>query len=75
MRVLDASGEPQLVGVQVGLITSSLAEIQGGVNVGEAVVVGTSSARQGTAANGGFGGGAIVGGGGFGGGTFRGGQP
>ncbi len=76
VRVLDGSGQPQLVGVQVGLVTSSLAEIQSGISDGTEVVVGTSSSRQGTGAtSGGFGGGTIVGGGGFGGGNFRGGQP
>lgn len=75
VRVLDASGQPQVTAVQVGLITSSLAEIQGGISEGTEVVVGTSSTRQGTTTSGGFGGGAIVGGGGFGGGNFRGNQP
>ncbi len=67
VRVLDGSGQPQLVAVQVGLITSSLAEIQSGISAGTAVVVGTSSTRQGTSAGLGAGGGTFIGGG-----TFRG---
>ena len=66
VRELDASGQPQLVAVTVGLITSSYAEIQSGVDVGTVVVVGTSSSRQGATTTGaGIGGGL---GGGFGGG-------
>lgn len=69
VRVLDGSGQPQLVAVQVGLVTSSLAEIQSGLSAGTAVVVGTSSSRQGTTTTGGGtfigGGGTFIGGGGF----------
>jgi membrane fusion protein, macrolide-specific efflux system len=69
VRVLDASGAPQLVSVQVGLVTSSLAEIQSGINQGEAVVTGTSSTRTtSSTTTGGFG----VPGVGGGGGQFRG---
>ena len=71
VRVLDSAGQPQLVSVTVGLISSSYAEIQSGVDVGTAVVVGTSSTRQGTTNSGGFGGGIGVPGVG-GGGQFRG---
>jgi multidrug efflux pump subunit AcrA (membrane-fusion protein) len=75
VRVLDGSGNPQLVAVQVGLVTSSMAEIQGGISEGTDVVVGTSSTRQGsTTTTGGFGGGGL-GGGGLGGGNFKAGQP
>lgn len=70
VRVLDASGEPQQVSVDVGLVTSSLAEIKSGVDAGTAVVVGTSSTRQGTTTTGtggfgvpGTGGGGLSGGG------------
>ncbi len=63
-------GEVQTVPVQVGLVTSSLAEIQSGLDAGTAVVVGTSATRTGTSTTtGGFGAGGF--GGGFpGGGTF-----
>jgi macrolide-specific efflux system membrane fusion protein len=45
VQVLDASGAPQSVAVDVGLITSSLAEIKSGISEGTAVVVGTASDR------------------------------
>lgn len=68
VRVLDANKQPQLVPVQVGLVTSSLAEIQSGIDAGTVVVTGTSSTRTATAQ----GGGGFGGGGAFpGGGTFR----
>jgi len=73
VRVLDGSGNPQLVAVQVGLVTSSMAEIQSGISEGTDVVVGTSSTRQGTT-TGGFGGGGF-GGGGLDGGNLRAVQP
>jgi multidrug efflux pump subunit AcrA (membrane-fusion protein) len=67
VRVLDSAGQPQLVAVEVGLVTSSLAEIKSGIDEGTAVVVGTSSTRQGTTTTGtGTG---VGGAGGFGGGT------
>jgi multidrug efflux pump subunit AcrA (membrane-fusion protein) len=69
VRVLDASGQPQLVSVQVGLVTSSLAEIQGGIDAGTSVVTGTTAARTTTTTTGG-GGLGIPGAGG--GGQFRG---
>jgi macrolide-specific efflux system membrane fusion protein len=75
VRVVDSSGAVQLVPVTVGLVTTSYAEIKSGIDVGQAVVVGTSSSRQGTTTtnNGGFGG---LGGGGAlpGGGFTRGGN-
>ncbi len=55
--------------VQVGLVTTSLAEIQSGLSVGDTVVIGTVSSLQGSTATtnaGGFGGGL----GGLGGGNF-----
>jgi HlyD family secretion protein len=48
VRVLDGTGEPQTVAVEVGLVTSSLAEITSGIEAGTAVVVGTASDRQST---------------------------
>jgi multidrug efflux pump subunit AcrA (membrane-fusion protein) len=45
VRVLDASGQPASVAVDVGLISSSLAEIKSGISQGTAVVVGTASDR------------------------------
>ena len=48
VRVLDGSGQPQAVPVQVGLISTSLAEIKGGINEGTAVVTGTASDRTGS---------------------------
>jgi len=45
VRVLDASGQPVSVAVDVGLISSSLAEIEGGISEGTAVVTGTASNR------------------------------
>jgi len=66
VRVLDASNQPQLVSVQVGLVTSSMAEIQSGISAGTAVVTGTSSNRTSTNGTGGGGVGFPgVGGGGF----------
>jgi len=68
-------GVPQAQPVTVGLITSSLVEIKSGLNQGDAVVIGTSSAQRAgtTTGAGGFG----PGGGGFvvngaGGGRFNG---
>jgi multidrug efflux pump subunit AcrA (membrane-fusion protein) len=63
VRVLDDAGSITLVPVTVGLVTTSLAEIQGGLAGGETVVTGTvsetnaatSSSRGGTF----FGGGGI----------------
>ncbi len=55
VRVLDSSGQPQSVPVQVGLVTSSLAEIQSGIDVGTEVVTGSSSNRTTTTTTGGGG--------------------
>ncbi len=74
VRVLDA-GVPQAVSVEVGLVTSSLAEIKSGISAGTAVVVGTTSSRISTSGTGTGNGTRIPGvnpggfGGGFGGGT------
>ena len=72
--VLGADGVATAQPVQVGLVTSSLAEITGGLTEGETVVTGVNATRTGTATTttGGFGGGGLgipVGGGG----NFRGG--
>jgi len=67
--VLDGSNQPQLVSVQVGLVTSSLAEIQSGISQGTVVVTGTSSTR--TTTTGTQGGGFGVPGVGGGGGQFK----
>lgn len=69
VRVMDAAGQPVSRQVQVGLVTTTLAEIQSGVIAGEVVVTGTASQRAVTTTTGGtnvFGGG---GGGGQGGGV------
>ena len=57
VQVVDANGQAQLVSVQVGLVTSSMAEIQSGLEVGETVVIGSSTQRTGgtTTTGGGFG--------------------
>lgn len=74
VRVLGPDGTPQVRPVQVGLVTSSLAEITSGLNQGEAVITGTASQRNSTVTNGfGPGGGTFVGTGG--GGRFQGGGP
>jgi macrolide-specific efflux system membrane fusion protein len=68
VRVLGPDGTPQIRPVDVGLVTSSLAEVTSGLTQGEAVVTGTASDRAQTVTNGGFGpaGGTFVGGGGGG---------
>ena len=48
VQVLDASGQPQAVAVDVGLITSALAQITSGIDEGTAVVIGTASDRNST---------------------------
>ena len=68
VRMLDSTGAVQLVPVTVGLVTSSLAEIQSGLTAGDQVVVGTTAARTGTTTTGGGGAGGLLGGGG---GIFR----
>ncbi len=71
VRVLDADGVATARTVQVGLVTSSLAEITAGLTEGETVVTGVNTTRTGTATTttGGFGGGGlgipVEGGGGF----------
>jgi macrolide-specific efflux system membrane fusion protein len=75
VRVMDASGAITLVPVTVGLVTTSLAEVQGGLSGGETVVTGTvsdasSSTTTGRGAGSLFGGGGIEIGGPPGGGDF-----
>ena len=54
--VMTAQGTPEARPVTVGLMTSSLVEIQSGLNAGDVVVTGTSSSQRATTnANGGFG--------------------
>ena len=71
VRVIAADGTSQVVQVQVGLVTTSLAEVKSGITEGETVSIGTVSARTSTTTTGG--GVAIpgVGGGGGGGGFGR----
>jgi macrolide-specific efflux system membrane fusion protein len=66
VRVLGSDGTAQVRPVDVGLVTSSLAEITSGLNQGEAVVTGTASDRTQTTVTNAFGpgGGTFVGGGG-----------
>jgi multidrug efflux pump subunit AcrA (membrane-fusion protein) len=75
VQVLDASGQPASVAVEVGLISSSLAEIKSGISEGTAVVTGTASDRtsSGTTVTTGIPG--LGGGGAFPGGGFPGRQP
>jgi multidrug efflux pump subunit AcrA (membrane-fusion protein) len=73
IRVVGSDGNAQTVAVQVGLVTTSFAQITGGLNQGDSVVVGTTSSRTGTTTTGGgvnlgglTGGGGGIQGGGFG---------
>jgi RND family efflux transporter MFP subunit len=64
VMVLGADGTPQRTAVDVGLVTSTSAEITSGITEGTAVVTGTASDLIGTVTNnGGFGGVAVPGGG------------
>jgi membrane fusion protein, macrolide-specific efflux system len=62
VRVVAADGTVSVRDVEVGLITSSLAEIKSGLQAGEQVVTGTSSSQESTTVNG-AGGGTFPGGG------------
>jgi len=64
VRVVAADGTVTTRAVEVGLVTSSLAEIKSGLQAGERVVTGTSSSQLTNGANGGTRGGGIFGGGG-----------
>lgn len=57
VRVLDAAGQVQTVPVDVGLTTSTLAEIKSGLTDGQSVITGTTAARNSTTTtnSGGFG--------------------
>ena len=67
--VLTAAGTPESRPVTVGLMTSSLVEIQSGLNAGDVVITGTSSQQRAGATTGGQGQTFVVPGGG---GGFRG---
>ncbi len=57
VRILNATGVPEVRQVDAGLVTSSLAEIKSGLTAGEAVITGTAADRAATTNNnGGFGG-------------------
>ena len=70
VRVVGADGSVTSRSVEVGLVTASLAEIKSGLQAGDRVVTGTSSAQNATNATGGGafpgGGGTVIRGGGFG---------
>lgn len=61
VRVVAADGSVSTRSIEVGLVTSSLAEVKSGLQAGELVVTGTSSSQN--AVNNGFGGGGFGGGG------------
>jgi macrolide-specific efflux system membrane fusion protein len=67
---MNGDGSVSSKAIQVGLVTGSMAQVTGGLNEGESVVVGTSTSRTGTttAGNGGVNINTLTGGGGFGGG-------
>jgi macrolide-specific efflux system membrane fusion protein len=70
VRILDADNTVTVKPVEVGLVTSTLAEIKSGIQAGDRVITGTSAQQSTTTTNrGGFGGG--LGGGNLGGGNFR----
>ncbi len=52
VQVLRADGTPELKPVEVGLVTSTTAEITSGLTEGEAVVTGTAADRTATSGNG-----------------------
>jgi RND family efflux transporter MFP subunit len=77
VRVMTGDGQVEVRAVEVGLVTSSLAEIRSGLNAGDEVVTGTVTARQNTTTGGfgqGLGGGAFPAGGVRGGGQGQGGR-
>jgi len=66
VRVMASDGSVTTVPVQVGLVTSSLAEIQSGVTAGATIVTGTTSSLNSSSSTGnGFPGGGLNGGGQF----------
>jgi macrolide-specific efflux system membrane fusion protein len=64
VQVLGANGAAEVRQVTVGLITSTLVEIKGGLSAGEAVITGTAAERAATTTNQGGGLGGPAGGGG-----------
>jgi multidrug efflux pump subunit AcrA (membrane-fusion protein) len=73
VRVVATNGQTTLEPVEVGLVTSSMAEITSGLSAGDTVIVGTSTQRTGTGTTSGTGLPGIFGGGGGGGRNFGGG--
>jgi multidrug efflux pump subunit AcrA (membrane-fusion protein) len=69
--VMNSDGSTTSKSVQVGLVTSSMAQVTGGLKAGDTVVTGTLSSRTGTTTTGAGAGGvnvnSLTGGGGFGG--------
>lgn len=67
VRILTATGVPETRQVEIGLVTSSLAEVKSGLTAGEPVITGTAAERAATTTTngGGFGGGGIAVPGGF----------
>ncbi len=63
VRVMDANGSITFVPVTVGLVTTSLAEIQSGLSGGETVVTGTVSSTSSTTTTSTRGNGSLLGGG------------
>jgi membrane fusion protein, macrolide-specific efflux system len=65
VMVLDADGTTQMVPVDVGLVTNTMAEIKSGLEAGAAVVTGTTADLLSNSSNsGGFRGGVAIPGGG-----------
>ncbi len=72
VQVMNGGSNPTSVDVQVGLVTTSMAQIAKGLSVGDTVVTGTTSTRSGTTtAGGGVNINSLTGGGGPGGGFGR----
>jgi macrolide-specific efflux system membrane fusion protein len=69
--VVDADGSAETRSVDIGLVTTSYAQISSGVSEGEMVVVGTTSSRTTNSGSGGVNLNGLTGGGGFNGGGFR----
>jgi macrolide-specific efflux system membrane fusion protein len=69
VEVQGSDGSVTARSVEVGLVTTSMAQITSGVSEGEAVVVGTTSTRNTTTTTGGVNLGGLTGGG-LGGGGF-----
>jgi macrolide-specific efflux system membrane fusion protein len=52
VQVLNSGSSPTSVDVQVGLVTTSMAQITGGLKSGDTVVTGTTAARTGSTTTG-----------------------